>query len=948
MLVIIYFFVAYAHAIRLHPKLFSSSRILSLPGNVNDIRNHKYSITSSSLLFKVAEEAEVDTDQDDGALDFVSGPPSSKKSSVFKKLSKGVVPIAASLGFAVTPSTAVASRIAGAAAGGLAGYLMKKGVLDRLFASNDNDDDANKRDGGGGGSKYINTEVEKALRAIEKTIDANLDTINLATIEAIARQNKVSEENLKVFFAYIFAKAALQATSSLDEDLLDLGNLIEFSDSVQFTEAEVGEGFTLASSQLSKLLERDASGFFSSDYSSDLLLQAAKLFFISDKMIQQYRGYYGSRVDTGLSYFTPEMFSEIITKACKNMFQNFIQNVLLDASSFTKEEMDIYQSFLSVSPHVSEFRPANMMDLIRESVQYTLDQSLLPNATAPIDFQALEQAKNVFGWSSYEFGATIEAKTLPVFEVKANKIFHDVLENLEVTEQKADELFALKESLNIDTRKARAYLLTLISHENARYMDEIQKVYDVAGANVEPAFKIMTSYAKTWDALKVLTDKIMVDTEIPIPGLPFAQMVRVSLYQMQLTKQKMGQSTGLKDDMFVLNKEQQNIVKKTMALPKVSSWIGQCISEGQFNENAKAAYKKQLQEYGVTDQEWAATSVDFYYQELQKIAQSRAVPSDGDMKRMAAIAEFLDCPSSLVSKVSMELLGDKYVKAVSEAMTPTGVIVEEYKDGLERLKNRLQLTSQDTKTLLGVAARNRMIPVIKDLVDIFKSDTDLTGRRKKERENSKKDKSSDPISNQDSVLGYMEMGGIKEGGGPNVFMREALNLVNFFSENYLNDGEGTVIEDLESMPVNAVGVVPQDDLIGAYKHYLVTMLSEPNEDLRQRYADDERVFGMVIGVAKSSQQKVKESLMYTAYKNMLSNILRVKDAVETSDLQQFALLKDRLSLDAETGERILSEATKGAVLEYAAKMIRSETTTITADVARRFRLQVSRHFFIFQ
>jgi hypothetical protein len=31
----------------------------------------------------------------------------------------------------------------------------------------------------------------------------------------------------------------------------------------------------------------------------------------------------------------------------------------------------------------------------------------------------------------------------------------------------------------------------------------------------------------------------------------------------------------------------------------------------------------------------------------------------------------------------------------------------------------------------------------------------------------------------------MEMGGQKDGGGPNVFMREALNLVDFFKENYI-------------------------------------------------------------------------------------------------------------------------------------------------------------------
>jgi hypothetical protein len=41
---------------------------------------------------------------------------------------------------------------------------------------------------------------------------------------------------------------------------------------------------------------------------------------------------------------------------------------------------------------------------------------------------------------------------------------------------------------------------------------------------------------------------------------------------------------------------------------------------------------------------------------------------------------------------------------------------------------------------------------------------------------------------------------------------------------------------------------------------------------------------------------VKESLSYTAYKNMLKNILRYKEAVEPADLQQFVVLKESLNL----------------------------------------------------
>ena len=84
--------------------------------------------------------------------------------------------------------------------------------------------------------------------------------------------------------------------------------------------------------------------------------------------------------------------------------------------------------------------------------------------------------------------------------------------------------------------------------------------------------------------------------------------------------------------------------------------------------------------------------------------------------------------------------------------------------------------------------------------------------------------------------------------------------------------------------------------VGKFKHYLITRLSEQDEDLRMRYVANEKIFALVLGIVPESQAKVRESLSYTAYKNMLKNILRYKESVEPQDLQQFVILKDSLQL----------------------------------------------------
>jgi hypothetical protein len=46
-------------------------------------------------------------------------------------------------------------------------------------------------------------------------------------------------------------------------------------------------------------------------------------------------------------------------------------------------------------------------------------------------------------------------------------------------------------------------------------------------------------------------------------------------------------------------------------------------------------------------------------------------------------------------------------------------------------------------------------------------------------------KSGDPISSPDNVFGFLSTAQKTEDGGPNPFMREALNLVDFFESNCL-------------------------------------------------------------------------------------------------------------------------------------------------------------------
>ena len=859
------------------------------------------------------------------------------------KLSKGIIPLAASVGFAVTPSPLIAVRVAGAAAGGIAGLLAKTALNKRLRKTLESLERDREK-----GASNLPPGVLEVLKDL-KNDSPPPSSLDLKGLEAIAKKKNVAAKDLTLLFTHVFAEVIFAAVQPDDMDLTDLSEVIEFASVMRLTPAEIGNGFALAAYLVGKQLDKDERGFYSADYNPNVLRQAAKIFFLADKMIGTKEGYFGKQLHVALAYFLPDSYKEIISDACTQLFRRCVESVLLKPDDFTREEVEQLKEFLTTSAEASTLRPSSMQNLIMEAFQFSLDSSFDRSSQSAMEmglwnYDRFEKARSILGWNERELTATVETKTLPIFEEIVKDLLSKVVEKPSQAEELSELLDERIHALNIDVRKARVNVISEISRLNSEYMTKIDRVYNASGGSIEPAFKIMTSYAHTHEALSKFSKKVMAGVDIPIPGLPFADMVRVSLYQMQIDRNgKNVSSPEVVNEMFDLNEAQRKAVRKSLALPKVASWVTACIQQGNFAEGARAAYRKLLDEYGVTEDEWQATAADYYYRELKTIAQARAVPTLADMERMSLLKDFLGCSDESVAKISLELLGDKYVKALTESMTPTGVITEEYLDGLNRLRVRLGLSVFDSKKLLGVATRQRIAPIVKDLVDIWKSDTDANYRRskeekvKKEKGENYRDKSRDPISSPDNIFGYMEMGGQKPGGGPNVFMREALNLVDCVVANYEMQGLALT----ESIPITAVGVVPVEDLAGMMKHYLITRLAEEDPNLRARYIENEPLFAKIIGCSLDDLVKIKESLAFTAFSNLLKNVLTYKDVVEARDIQQFAVLKESLQLSQESAEKIYNQACKEAIMDNAKSFLKpKEGTLITAETAQRFRSQV--------
>jgi hypothetical protein len=330
------------------------------------------SLSSTRLQFRVVED-EADVEEDTEVITIDSG------SGFLKKLSTGIVPLAASLGFAVTPSSTIAYRVAGAAAGGLAGLVARTLILKKLSAeelerarANDNGGGAGM-DGIGGGS-LLSPQVEAALEYLIN--GQQFAAMNLKDLEKVAKKFKVPNDELGQFITFVFSEVIFAAIQGDSSDLTVLSEVIDFAVDVELTPSEIGDGFALAATKLGRQLSKDPAGFFAASYPSEVLLQASKIFFLADKMIGSTQGYYGKRLSTALYYFTPEMYKEQVTAACSSLFKKCIESVLVSPDGLTAEEVQELREYLSGSAQVTEFRPANMQNMILEALQFKLDNAI--------------------------------------------------------------------------------------------------------------------------------------------------------------------------------------------------------------------------------------------------------------------------------------------------------------------------------------------------------------------------------------------------------------------------------------------------------------------------------------------------------------------------------------------------------------------------------------------
>lgn len=175
---------------------------------------------------------------------------------------------------------------------------------------------------------------------------------------------------------------------------------------------------------------------------------------------------------------------------------------------------------------------------------------------------------------------------------------------------------------------------------------------------------------------------------------------------------------------------------------------------------------------------------------------------------------------------------------------------------------------------------------------------------------------------------------------PKVFMREVVNALDLRDQVYrLMDCEGGMEED---MRITTAGLASAEETVELFKHFLLHRISEQDPELRQRYIDRTPQLANFLEITSEDQDDIRRSLSFSTYRRLLTNALRTHAEVPQTLIQQFAFLKQGLQLTDEEAEIIYAEATKKAITDNAVELIEAgeKGERFTATTTRRIRQQV--------
>lgn len=393
----------------------------------------------------------------------------------------------------------------------------------------------------------------------------------------------------------------------------------------------------------------------------------------------------------------------------------------------------------------------------------------------------------------------------------------------------------------------------------------------------------------------------------------------------RISKDEEDQLTRLR---AVLNVSNQNAIEAfaLAAGPVYRKAVTEAVRENQFSEEGKSKIIQLREDLSLPKETWKVIELDIYGNRLRKLVDGNRILQEQEAQELFSFREFLDLTTEDTAPIHKSCMGPVYEQSVTEAMGATGIMLDEYKNGLERLRERLGLSKKDADQAFFKVVKQRM------MVYVNRALSQLEKRQAFRGQNEERDVGDDPnIKRAGAFLG------IDAGGLP----IELSNLVDFYVRNGLVKSEEVEIEG-EKKTVQRYPVTLRQDISPKvynelYKQYVIQCFSAQTRSEKQRLFSVLDQLGCILGLNEEEVGKIHADIGTVIYKNYVNQAL-LKGPLESKDSEFLTNIQNMLSMTKEQCTKLLVDAKENRIsmmLEqiYAQPKVLPETIKRMRDMA---------------
>lgn len=772
---------------------------------------------------------------------------------VAKGAGAALLAVTGAAGFVLTPSRRLAVNAVGGGLAALAGNIGRKRI----------DDERTKA----------------AMPAVAALLAEGLGNVSPDALQAIMTEYDVPKKQFDTQLGELYLAFLSATLTSSEVQTAELSELKRLKDLLQLSSAQAGNQVYAAARQLFSrhraYLEDDG------DNESKKLLR--KFVFLAERVLAEDESPEGYRYESlrlqKLFSLTQTDWRSMAEDAAVPFYEKALTSAVLEGKTVTAPQLAAVRGSLGITDGCAD---GMHVEIFSKQAASLLESGSLSSA----DQAALSATRELLAMPDDAATQTLNALTSPLYSATFDATVDAIASGADASSQ-AGALSARAAELMLAPATAHSIEAQALRAKARQLLDEAMVTMRAQNvAATLSAVQTTLGFCESAAAFMVAVKHVEAETsDAAIPAL-FSGMQKglkgtevLALYRALLQhyledllvdEQEAASLARLRAVLGLTDRDEASVYEAA-AGPLFRKTVREVVGLESAELGDKAVLTKAIADLGLSTDLTTAVVVEVYTERLKMYADDGKIITDEQAEKLSKLRDFLNISMEQVYSKHEELCAPAYASSVKEVMGTSGIIPDEYWDGLTKLQERLGLSDDAAQALFAKEVTAKM--------KIF-GDNAMTALEEKAKEQQKGPEGKLAIEAATKLSTEID------------------NLVEFAVASKALVTKEVDGEEVEVIGANLRSFYDKQELMELYKQYLIDAFSGSDA------AKNEKVFGnlsrlaLVLGLQQPEVQQIHNNIGSFIYRQYIGKALK-KGPLGTQENQFLASIKDALGMDQE-------------------------------------------------